>query len=143
MTLALVASVLMFVQAALPAQTASVWSVDFVRTKPGLRADYLEFARLNWAAVREEMQREGAVRSFLVLEESPGEHASATEWDVMLVTEYASRAAYDAREESYQRAVARLREPDQPWPRLVNGRGPRMLADILSSSVLDTFGRSK
>lgn len=127
---------------ATPAQPpASVWSVDFVRTKPGLHSDYLEFSRLNWAAVRDEMKRAGAVKSFMVItatSQAEGE-APFGAWDVMLVTEYASRAAYDAREQSYEAAVALLRKPGEPWPRPVNGRGPRALAEIAGSTVLDTF----
>ena len=116
-------------------QDASVWAVDLVRTKPELRADYLEYVSANWVPVREEMKRHGAVSWFRVLT-APADKGGG--WDVMLVTEYPSRAAYDAREASYEKAVARTRGPGQ-GPRLIRGRGARELAEITGSYALDTF----
>ena len=112
-----------------------MWAVDLVRTKPELRADYLEYINANWMPVREEMKRQGGVSSFRVLT-APADKAAA--WDVMLVTEYPSRAAYDAREGSYEKAVASTRGPGQ-GPRLIRGRGARELAEITASYALDTF----
>lgn len=110
-----------------------MWAVDFVQTKDGQFADYLRYVDANWRKAREEMKRDGAVVSFAVLTEPNGE-----DWDVMLLTEYADLAQFDAREQSYQQAIARLR-PNGGGPTLIDGKGARDLADIKSSRVLQPW----
>ncbi|HEX8194950.1 MAG TPA: nuclear transport factor 2 family protein [Pyrinomonadaceae bacterium] len=77
------------------AQSASVWAVDFVKTKGGRQADYLQFIEQNWAQARAFMKEKGIVSNYQVLSLSQNQ---AAEWDVLLMTEYKDSAAYEKRE---------------------------------------------
>ena len=109
----------------------AVWAVDFVKAKPGELANYVAYCRMNWARAREEMKAAGSVLSYRMLVDESGH----SEWDVILLTEYRDRAAFDAREQAYQTAIARIRLAGQ-GPTLVNGKGARDLADIRYSRTL-------
>ena len=77
------------------AQSASVWAVDFVKTKGGRQADYLQFIEQNWAQARAFMKEKGIVSNYQVLSLSQNQ---AAEWDVLLMTEYKDSSAYEKRE---------------------------------------------
>jgi hypothetical protein len=77
------------------AQSASVWAVDFVKTKGGRQADYLQFIERNWAQARAFMKEKGIVSNYQVLSLPT---AQAAEWDVLLMTEYKDSSAYEKRE---------------------------------------------
>jgi hypothetical protein len=77
------------------AQSASIWAVDFVKTKGGRQADYLQFIEQNWAKARAFMKEKGIVSNYQVLS-LPA--AQAAEWDVLLMTEYKDSSAYEKRE---------------------------------------------
>ncbi|HEX9927392.1 MAG TPA: nuclear transport factor 2 family protein [Pyrinomonadaceae bacterium] len=77
------------------AQSVSVWAVDFVKTKGGRQADYLQFIEQNWAQARAFMKEKGIVSNYQVLS-LPAAHA--VEWDVLLMTEYKDLSAYEKRE---------------------------------------------
>ncbi|HYB95792.1 MAG TPA: hypothetical protein VEC39_12505, partial [Vicinamibacterales bacterium] len=109
----------------------AVWAVDFVKAKPGELENYVAYCRANWALAREEMKAAGSVLSYRILVDESDHH----EWDVMLITEYRDRAAFDAREQAYQAAIARIRPAGQR-PTLINGKGARDLADIRYSRTL-------
>ena len=82
---------------------ASVWAVDLVRTAPGRQADYLRSIEANWASARGLARDEGAVRSYRALATEPD---TLRAWDVLLLTEYADRPAYDGREVLFERIFA-------------------------------------
>ncbi|MEO0557117.1 MAG: hypothetical protein AAF170_02920 [Bacteroidota bacterium] len=108
------------------ARPDTVLATDFMRTLPGQQADYLEFVRLNWMAAREAAMEEGAVVRYEVLTREPVEG----EWDVILITEYASPQAYADREAIFQRLFER---PELAMKR-VNGKGPRDMAAFTTES---------
>ena len=76
-----------------PAQT--VWSVDLIRTMPGAQAEFLRTIEMNWGTARTIARQQGAVRSYHALAATPD---SARGWDVLLITEYADSASFNARE---------------------------------------------
>jgi len=114
-----------------PARTDTVLAIDFMRTLPGEQADYLEFVRLNWMEARKAAIEEGAVVRYEVLAREP----AADEWDVMLVTEYASRQTYADREAIFQR----LFERPELATKLVNGKGPRDMATFTTESEVSVI----
>lgn len=109
-----------------PTQPDTVLAIDFMRTLPDQQADYLEFVRLNWMAARKAAVEEGAVVRYEVLTREPVEG----EWDVLLITEYASPQAYADREAIFQRLFER---PELAMKR-VNGKGPRDMAAFTTES---------
>lgn len=113
--------------AAQPAAGQTVHAIDFVRTFPGEQADYLRFNELNWAAARAAAQEEGAVVGYEVLAREP----KGEEWDVMLVTEYASEEAYAQREAIF----AELFERPELAMKPIDGKGPRDMAEFVTGGV--------
>lgn len=109
----------------------AVWVVDFVKTKNGLREDYLKYVEANWATARAEMVKQGTAVSYQVLE-SP---TASRDWDVLLMTEYASMTQFNAREESYVAALNVVRPNNAP-PTAINGRGMRELAEVKFTTLL-------
>jgi hypothetical protein len=87
-------------------QRPTIWAMDFVKTKDGHFDDYLKFNEANWRKARDEMKKQGTVLSYKVLT-MPS--AAQDEWDVLLMTEYADMKMYEAREKSYQDAIAKIR----------------------------------
>ena len=109
--------------------TDTVIAIDFIRTLPGEQVDYLRFTDLNWRAARAVAAEEGHVVRYevLVREPQPGE-----DWDVMLVTEYASAQAYADREAIFADLFARPELAYKP----VNGKGPRDMAVFVGDSAV-------
>jgi hypothetical protein len=67
------------------APSTSVWTLDYMMTKPGQRDRYLRYLDANWARSRQTLLNQGRIRSFNVLVRTPTDTAP---WDVVLVTEY-------------------------------------------------------
>jgi hypothetical protein len=113
-------------------QPATVWAVDFVKPKQGQFENYRKFLEANWVVAREEARRQGYIVSYKILVAAPLPDA---EWDILLMTEYADRKMYDAREQSFQAVFKKIR--GDKGPTLINGLGARDLADIKFSKLLD------
>lgn len=124
---------------ALARQQSTVWAVDFVKTKEGQFDDYLKFNEANWVKAREEMKKQGTILSYKVLTLP---HNSGDEWNILLMTEYADMKMYEAREKSYQAAVAKIRPAGQ-GATLINGKGARQMADIKFSKIFSSLSSSK
>jgi hypothetical protein len=81
----------------------SVWSVDLIRTLPGMQTEYLASIENNWAGARKLARDRGAVLSYRALVADP---APERGWDVILMTEYADSAAWSRREETFREIFA-------------------------------------
>lgn len=77
---------------------ASVWTVDAIKTNDGEQANYLQFVEQNWAKSRQILKEKGFIKSFRVFSVKPDKSLA---WDVMLLTEYANRAAFEKREDIF------------------------------------------
>lgn len=84
-------------------QSASVWSVDLVRTLPGAQMDYMRSIETNWANGRKVANARGAVLAYRAFVAPPD---SARGWDVLLMTEYADSASYLRREAIFESIFA-------------------------------------
>jgi hypothetical protein len=82
-----------------PPPSASVWSIDLVRTLPGGQADYVRSIGTNWASARKLGVDRGALRSYQAFVAAPD---SSRGWDVLLMTEYADSATFAQREAIFE-----------------------------------------
>ncbi len=106
------------------AQTeASVWTVDAVKTNEGQQKNYLQFIEQNWAKARQTLKEKGFIKSYRVLSVKP-EKSQA--WDVLLITEYANREAFEKREEVFAEVFKTQRTL------MVNGKSGREMSKIIS-----------
>ena len=109
-----------------PAHGPSVWTADFMRTKPGQLERYLRYLDANWARSRRTVLAQGGIRSFRVLVTQPTDEAP---WDVVLLTEYPDSAAHARAEEVFRPVMSAQGEtlidglsgrgPDNPLKRTV------------------------
>jgi hypothetical protein len=94
--LLVIASISVFAQVKRPFHSGSVWSIAFIRMKPGMETAYLNYLAGPWKANQEAMKKEGIILSYKVLTvegHTPGE------WNTMLMTEYKNMATMEANED--------------------------------------------
>jgi hypothetical protein len=72
-----------------------VWTMDFIKVKPGMFGLALGYLDDNWMRVREEAKRQGAVLGFHRFGEEGSDKSDQT---IVLLTEFKNQAAYDGRE---------------------------------------------
>ena len=116
-----------------PTTGPSVWTADFMRTKPGQLDRYLRYLDANWARSRRTVLAQGHIRSFRVLVTTPTDEAP---WDVVLLTEYPDSATHARAEEIFRPVMAAQGETLIDG---LSGRGPdNPLKQTVFGTVLTT-----
>ena len=81
-----------------------VWTMEFIRVKPGMFGQTLGYLDDNWMSVREEAKCQGAVLSYHRIAEAvlitPGS-MSGDQNSIVLLTEYKNQAAFFGREKLF------------------------------------------
>jgi hypothetical protein len=94
----LIASVLLLcisvvAQVSRPYRNGSVWSIGFIRMKPGMETAYLNYVATDWKKEQEELKKDGQTLSYRVLRT---ESHNPADWNLMLMTEYKDMATLEA-----------------------------------------------
>jgi hypothetical protein len=92
----LIAAISVYAQVNRPYHSGSVWSIAFIRIKPGMDAAYLNHLAGPWKANQEASKKEGIILSYKVMSV---EGHTAGEWNLMLMTEYKNLATMEANED--------------------------------------------
>ena len=100
--LVLVVAISGYAQMKRPFHNGSVWSVAFIRMKPGMETAYLNYLAGPWKTNQEAMKKEGLIISYKVL---ATEGHGANDWNVMLMTEYKNLATMEANEDKADQLV--------------------------------------
>jgi len=100
--LMLTMSVVAFAQVNRPYRNGTVWSIGFIRMKPGMETAYLNYVAGDWKREQEALKKDGQVISYKILQT---EAHGSTDWNLMLMTEYKDLATY---EKSLERTDALL-----------------------------------
>jgi len=90
--LLLATSVVVLAQVNRPYRNGSVWSIGFIRMKPGMDTAYLNYVAGDWKREQEALKKDGQIISYKVLQT---EGHSATDFNLMLMTEYKDLATYE------------------------------------------------
>jgi hypothetical protein len=90
--LVLTLSVVAFAQVNRPYRNGTVWSIGFIRMKPGMDTAYLNYVAGDWKREQEALKKDGQVISYKVLQT---EAHGSTDWNLMLMTEYKDLATYE------------------------------------------------
>ncbi len=98
----LIASVSVYAQMNHPYHNGTVWTVAFIRIKPGMDVAYMNYLARSWKAEQEAQKKEGNIISYKVLSV---EGHSPADFNLMLMTEYKSLTAMEANEDKAE-AVA-------------------------------------
>jgi len=88
-------SVLVVAQVNRPYRNASVWTVSFIKMKPGMDAAYLNYVAGEWKREQEALKKDGQILSYKVL---TTEAHGASDWNIMLMSEYKDLATMEANE---------------------------------------------
>jgi hypothetical protein len=94
--LVLTASVIVVAQVRRPYRNGSVWSVSFIKMKPGMDTAYLNYVAGDWKREQEALKKDGQIISYKVL---TTEAHGSNDWNIMLMTEYKDMATMEANEE--------------------------------------------
>lgn len=94
--LVLIVGISVFAQVNRPYHNGSVWSIAFIRMKPGMETAYLNYLAGPWKANQEAAKKEGLVLSYKVI---GTEGHTPGDWNLMLMTEYKNLATMEANED--------------------------------------------
>lgn len=72
-----------------------VWTMEFVKAKPGMFGMTLGYLDDNWIRVRDVAKRQGAILSYSRIAEKGNEESDG---NIVLLTEYRNQTAYETRE---------------------------------------------
>jgi hypothetical protein len=90
--LVLTLSVVVFAQVNRPFRNGTVWSIGFIRMKPGMETAYLNYIAGDWKREQEALKKDGQIISYKILQTEA--HGSA-DFNLMLLTEYKDLATYE------------------------------------------------
>ena len=93
--LVLTLSIVVVAQFSRPYRNGSVWNIGFIRMKPGMDTAYLSYVAGDWKREQEALKKDGQIVSYKVLQT---ESHNATDWNLMLMTEYKDLATMEANE---------------------------------------------
>jgi hypothetical protein len=100
----------LYAQVTRPFHNGSVWTVSFIRMKPGMETAYLNYVSSDWKREQEALKAEGIVLSYKVLStegHNPGD------FNLMLMTEYKDLATLEASEKKADALAQRVIGPDE------------------------------
>ena len=93
--LLLVASVVVVAQVNRPFRNGSVWSISFIKMKPGMENAYLKYVAGEWKREQEALKKDGQILSYKVI---TTEAHGSNDWNIMLMSEYKDLATMEANE---------------------------------------------
>jgi hypothetical protein len=133
--LVLTLSVVVIAQVKRPYRNGTVWTIGFIRMKPGMETAYLNYVAGEWKRDQEALKKDGQIISYMVLQtESHG----SNDFNLMLMTEYkdmATREANQDREDAlYQRTIGNDEKQRQGYRERLEIR--EVLADRLAREII-------
>ena len=93
--LLLLAGLSIYAQVSRPYRNGSVWTLAFIRMKPGMDTAYLNYVATDWKKEQEESKKAGLIVSYKVL---TTEAHNAADFNIILMTEYKDLATLEANE---------------------------------------------
>jgi hypothetical protein len=93
--LILTVSVAVVAQVKRPYRNGSVWSVAFIKMKPGMETAYLSYIAGDWKREQEALKKDGQIISYKVL---TTEAHGTSDWNIVLMSEYKDLATMEANE---------------------------------------------
>ena len=99
-----------YAQVSRPYHNGSVWSMSMIRVKPGMDSAYLNYIATDWKRNQEAEKKEGLIISYRVL---TTESHDATDWNVLLLTEYKDLATLEANEQKADAMAQKVVGDDQ------------------------------
>jgi len=108
--LILTLSIVVVAQVSRPYRNGSVWSIGFIHMKPGMETAYLNYVAGDWKREQEALKKDGQIISYKVL---TTEAHGATDFNIMLMTEYKDMATMEANEAKADNLVQKVMGNDE------------------------------
>jgi hypothetical protein len=102
---AVLVGVSVWAQVKRPYRDGSVWNIAFIKVKPGMDVAYLNYLSGGWKAEQEAAKKEGLIVSYKVLST---EAHGASDFNLMLMTEYKNLASMEAGQEKFDALVQKV-----------------------------------
>lgn len=115
----LIAAISVYAQVNRSYHNGTVWNISFIRIKPGMDAAYMKYVATQWKAEQEAQKKDGNIVSYKVMSV---EGHSATEFNLMLMTEYKSLAAMEASEDKAEAVAQKVVGDDETQMKGYNER---------------------
>ncbi len=112
------------------ANTQPVWTIDFVKVKPGMFETAIRYFDAGWRPARDEAVKQGAIAGFHLV---TSEQAAGQAWDIMLITEYRDQASYEAREAFFGPLLKKMLPNGPP---VIDGIAKKDMYEIVESRVV-------
>ena len=106
----LLAGLSAYAQMKRPYRDGSVWTIAFIRMKPGMETAYLTYLAGDWKREQEALKSAGMVLSYKVLST---EGHTAGDWNLLLMTEYKDLATMEANEQKAEAIAQKLIGSDE------------------------------
>lgn len=107
---ALLVGATVWAQVKRPYRNGSVWSIAFIKVKPGMEVAYLNYLSGAWKAEQDAAKKEGLILSYKVLST---EAHGASDFNLMLMTEYKDLASMEAGQEKFDALIQKVIGDDQ------------------------------
>ena len=85
-----------------PFHDGPVWDITFVKAKPGLGLNYMNFLATEWKTEQEALKKAGLILNYMVIQT---ESHSPNDFDLMLMTQFKDLASMEANQDKAE-AVA-------------------------------------
>ena len=92
----LLLAVSVYAQVRRPFHNGTVWTISFIRMKPGMDTAYLNYVASDWKKEQEALKQDKQILSYKVL---TMEGHGAQDFNIMLMTEYKDLATMEANEQ--------------------------------------------
>ena len=86
-------SIVVFAQVSRPYRNGSVWTIGYIRMKPGMDAAYKDYLATDWKKQQEALKKDGLILSYKVL---TTEAHGTGDFNCMLMTEFKDLATMEA-----------------------------------------------
>src|ERR1044072_2381411 len=85
-----------YAQVRRPFRNGSVWTISFIRMKPGMDTAYLNYVAGDWKKEQEALKKDGQILSYKVL---TMEGHGPADFNILLMTEYKDLATMEANDQ--------------------------------------------
>lgn len=108
--LLLLAGISIYAQVSRPYRNGTVWTLAFIRMKPGMESAYLNYIATDWKKEQEAMKKDGLSVSYKVL---TTEGHNPGDFNIILMTEYKDLATMEANEAKQDALAQRVVGDDE------------------------------
>ena len=113
----------------------SVWTISMIKTKQGMKDDYLADLKTTWKAVHDEAVKQGLIISYKIIS---GTASSPEDWDLMLMQEYKDLATMEAGKDKWDVIEKKVVGSDEAMKTLMQSRvskremyGTKMMREVI------------